>query len=90
MPSAYQLFVKKHMLAMSDSDMKATDKMKHIAKLWHKTKDTHNHSIEDSSEDSSSEDEAPRKPRKPVKKSNTKRKTNKDVDLSELLELLRK
>ena len=86
MPSDYQLFVKKHMLAMRDSDMKATDKMKHIAMLWQEHK--HKHTSSESSIEDSSEDEEP-KPRKPAKKSNTKRKTNKDIDLSELLKLLK-
>lgn len=70
MPSTYQLFVKKHMLAMRDSDMKATDKMKHIAKLWQKSK----------GEPSSDDEEAPRpKPRKTAK-------GKKDIDLSNLLQ----
>ena len=70
MPSTYQLFVKKHMLAMRDSDMKATDKMKHIAKLWQKSK----------GEPSSDDEEAPRpKPRKTAK-------GKKDIDLSKLLQ----
>ena len=80
MLTAYQLFVKKHMLAMRDNNMKATDKMKHIAKLWNQSKTN-------SSESLSEEEELERKPRK-LKTATTK--TKKDIDLSQLLELLRK
>ena len=77
MPSTYQLFVKKHMLAMRDSDMKATDKMKHIAKLWQKSK----------GEPSSDDEEAPRpKPRKTATGKRNTAKGKKDIDLSALLQ----
>ena len=82
MPSEYQNFVKKQMASMQDSNMKATDKMKHIAKLWQKTKT-------DYSEDSSEDEEVERQPRK-LKTATGKRKTKKDIDLSQLLELLSK
>ena len=73
MPSTYQLFVKQKMLAMRANDMKATDKMKHIAKLWQQSKG------EPSSDD---EVEAP-KPRKTASKP---AKGKKDIDLSKLLQ----
>ena len=82
MPSEYQNFVKHKMLALRDSDMKATDKMKHIAKLWQQSKTQYN------SNESSSDEEEEYKPRK-LKTATTKRKTKKNIDLSELLKLLK-
>ena len=78
MHSDYQLFVKKHMLSMRDDNMKSTEKIKLIAKLWQKSK-------RDSSSDEENEEV---KPRKPTKKSIKKGKANKDIDLSKIFERL--
>lgn len=90
MPSAYQLFVKRHMLELRDSDMKNTEKFKHIALLWKKYKEN-----QDSESDSVASEEHNYKQKKQKSKSQSKtkpkRKTkSKDVDLSELLEILGK
>ena len=87
--SAYQLFVKRHMLELRDSDMKSTEKFKHIALLWKKHKEnqeSESDSVASEEHDYKQKKQKPKPQAKPLK-----RKTkSKDVDLSQLLELLGK
>jgi len=84
MPSDYQLFVKKHMHELRDSDLVNTEKFKHIAMLWKRRKEEY-----ESESDEEHEHEHRRKPKaKPKPKRQAKSK--KDIDLSELLEILQK